>query len=150
MMRIALTALLVTASIGLPASAPEIKSTTRISIAAAHFAAPVEVTDQFVLTQSHVFAGRFIGDMLDKAPDSSWTRYTVTFDIQTLQGVKEAAYVVQYCADPATGEGFIYLPGRSEPAYRRNVSTILRVGQDGHWHRASNAWSAAINSYLRR
>ena len=149
-MRIALAALLVTASMPLAASAPEIKSTTRITIAAAHFAEPVEVTDQFVLAQSHVFAGRFIGDMIDGAPDAAWTRYTLTFDVQTLQGVKEAAYLVQYSVDPATGEGFIYLPGRSERAYRRNVSTILRNGQDGHWHHASNAWSAAINPYLRR
>jgi hypothetical protein len=60
--------------------------------------------------------------------------------------VKPAAYVVTYSKNRWTGEGFIYLPGRSEDAYRRNISTIIRDGQDGHWHHASQAWSAAIGA----
>jgi len=37
-----------------------------------------------------------------------------------------------------------------EPSYRRNVSTILRDGQDGYWHHASEEWSAVISRYVRR
>ena len=96
-----------------------------------------------------MFAGNFIGSPAPN-PGAQLTRYTVTFDIQTLDGVKEAAYVVQYCVDDSTGEGFVYLPGRGEPSHRRNISTILRDGQDGYWHRASDEWSAAMSLYVRR
>ena len=148
-MRIALLALIVTAPFSLSAVAPEIKSTTRITISADDLAGPIEVTDEAVLALSHVFAGTFI-DRLAPAPDARLPRYTLTFDIQTLHGVKEAAYVVLYSVDDMTGEGFVYLPGRGEPSYRRNISTILRNGQDGYWHRASDEWSAVINRYVRR
>jgi hypothetical protein len=93
-----------------------------------------------------VFQGSFIGPVA-AAPDETLPRYTVTFDVQTLDGVKEAAYVVQYCVD-RSGEGYVYLPGRGHPSHRRNISTILRDGQDGNWHRASDAWTAAMRPYL--
>ena len=148
-MRKTLLALILTAPLSLSAGAPEIKSTTRITVSADDLAQPIEITDDAALALSHVFAGRFI-DRLAPAPANALPRYTLTFDIQTMQGVKEAAYVVVYCVDNATGEGFVYLPGRGEPSYRRNVSTLLREGHDGYWHRASDEWSAVINRYVRR
>ena len=57
-------------------------------------------------------------------------------------------YSVTYVKNPTTGEGFIYLPGRGEEGWRRNVMTILRDGQDGKWHRAAGDWSRAISSQL--
>lgn len=126
--------------------AAEIKATTKISIAIAGTDAPArEVTDPNFLAMSNVFAGRFIGAPADVP--NTLTLYTVTFDIQSLDGVKAAAYVVRYGVD-GTGQAFIYLPGRGEDWYQRNVSTILRKGQDGHWHRASAEWSEAIQPYL--
>jgi len=80
------------------------------------------------LARSHVFSGKFLGPIAP-TPDATFTRYTLTFDIQTFAGVKQAAYVVQYCVSDITGEGFVYLPGRGEPSHRRNISTIIR---DGH------------------
>ena len=148
-MHVALLALMMTAPLSLSAIAPEIKSTTKITVSADGLVQPIEITDEAVLALSHVFAGRFI-DRLALAPDPTLPRYTLTFDIQTLNGVKEAAYVVVYCVDNTTGEGFVYLPGRGEPSYRRNVSTILRDGQDGYWHHASDEWSAVISQYVRR
>jgi hypothetical protein len=129
-------------------SATEIKATTKISVTARGASLPIEITDQEILRLSHVFAGAFIGAAA-AAPEPSLPRYTLAFDIQTAQGVKESAYVVEYCVDATTGEAFIYLPGRGEASYRRNVSTILRTGQDGTWRRASSEWSAALQQYLR-
>lgn len=130
-----------------PIVAAEIKATIKITIAAPTLPGPFEITsDSMLLSQSHVYKGSFIGAVA-KAPDAALTRYTITFDIQTLEGLKEAAYVVQYCVD-STGEGYVYLPGRGDPSHRRNISTILRDGQDGNWHRASEEWSAAIRPYL--
>jgi hypothetical protein len=127
--------------------AAEIKSTTKLTVIAPAASRLIEITDPDVLRLSHVFAGSFIGQQAS-APDASLTRYTITFDIQTLEGVKTSAYVVQYCVDDTTGLGFVYLPGRGDPAHRRNISTILREGQDGTWRRASSEWTAAIQAYL--
>ena len=147
-MGIALIALTLSAPL-LLSVAPEIKSTTRITVSASHLESPIEITETGLLALSHVFAGNFLGSRAP-APRAELTRYTLTFDIQTLDGVKEAAYVVQYCVDDQTGEGFVYLPGRGEASHRRNISTILRQGQDGYWHRASDEWSVAMSGYVRR
>jgi hypothetical protein len=148
-MRFALIALLMTAPLSLSAVAPEIKSTTRITVSAGNLSDVIEITDEATLALSHVFSGTFLSQ-LAPAPDSMLPRYTLTFDIQTLQGVKEAAYVVLYCVDEATGQGFVYLPGPGEEAFRCNISTILRKGHDGYWHRASDEWSAVISRYVAR
>jgi hypothetical protein len=129
------------------ASAAEIKSTTKLTVIAPGASQLIEITDPEVLRLSHVYGGWFIGDAAP-APDPALTRYTITFDIQTLNGVKTSAYVVQYCVDE-TGEAFIYLPGRGDASHRRNISTILREGQDGTWRHASAEWSAAIREHLR-
>jgi hypothetical protein len=84
-----------------------------------------------VLALSNVFAGTFIGTPTLEA-GSEWPRYKVAFDVQARDGVKIEAYVVQYSKNRWTGEGFLYLPGRGDDPYWRNVSTILRDGQDGN------------------
>ena len=57
-------------------------------------------------------------------------------------------YVVTFVHDPKSGRGFVYLPGRGEDGWKMNVSTILREGQDGHWHHAEREWSYAIAAVL--
>ena len=101
---------------------------------------PIVVIDPQILTLSNVYAGTFIGTLASE-PDKASLRYTVTFDVQTRDGVKKGAYVVTYSKNRWTGEGFVYLPGRGDESYRRNIGTILRDGQDGRWHQASEAWS---------
>ena len=58
------------------ANAPEIKSTTRLTIIAA--SGLVEITAPEVLALSHVFKGQFIG-ALAESPDSTFARHTVIF-----------------------------------------------------------------------
>jgi hypothetical protein len=128
--------------------AAEIKSTTKLTVIAPGATRLIGITDAAVLRLSNVYAGEFIGQAAS-TPDATLTRYTITFDIQTLDGVKTGAYAVQYCVDKTTGVGFVYLPGSGDPQHRRNISTILREGQDGTWRRASGEWSAAIQPYLR-
>lgn len=125
-----------------------IKQTVKLAITGSQLQQSIEITDPAVLALSFVFGGSFIGAPATE-PNPAWPRYTVTFDVQNLDGVKAAAYVVDYRTDSRTGEGFIYLPGPDDAHYRRNISTVLRDGQDGRWHRASAAWSAAINSRLQ-
>jgi hypothetical protein len=124
-----------------------VKETAMLTIDGPGLPQPVVVKDAQVLALSNVFAGMFIGALASE-PDAASPRYTVTFDVQTREGVKKAAYVVTYSKERWTGAGFVYLPGRGDGAYRRNIGTILRDGQDGRWHEASKAWSAAINARL--
>jgi hypothetical protein len=135
--------------IGLDASlhAAGIKETARLTVSGAGLSQSIEITDRSVLALSNVFAGTFIGATAT-APDTASPRYAVAFDIQTADGVKEAAYLVIYSKNRWTGEGYIYLPGHGDDWYRRNVGTILREGHDGTWHRASPAWADAINRWL--
>jgi hypothetical protein len=123
-----------------------IKETVKLNILGSRL---IEITDPGVLALSNVFAGSFIASRSEE-PDAAWPRITVVFDVQTREGIKAGAYAVFYCSDPDTGEGFIYLPGRGEAPYRRNIATILREEQDGRWHRASAEWSSAINVQLNR
>lgn len=125
-----------------------IKDTARLTVFGSGLQRPIEITDPPLLTLSNVFRGTFIGGPTTE-PDAAWVRYRVAFDVQTLDGVKAAAYVIYYCANSRTGEGFVYLPGPGDESYRRNISTILRDGQDGRWHQASEAWSAALNARLQ-
>jgi hypothetical protein len=129
------------------ANPPEIKSTTKLTIIA-DAGGLVEITAPDVLALSHVYAGQFLGAPTE-GPDSSFARHTLVFDIQTLGGVKHGAYAVQYVFDDSTGEAFVYLPGPGEAAYWRNLSTIIRDGQDGRWHRAHAEWAALLRAYLR-
>jgi hypothetical protein len=142
-----LMALVVAVGLAGSARAVGIKDTTKLTVSGAGLQPSIEITDPPVLALSNVYDGTFIAAPATE-PDAAWPRYTVAFDIQTLDGVKAAAYVVYYCPDRWTGDGFIYLPGQGGEWYRRNISTILRDGQDGRWHHASGAWSAAINGRL--
>lgn len=47
--------------------------------------------------------------------------------------------MVTYAFDPATGHGYVYLPGAADPDYKLNVSRILR-GVEGKWFHAWSAW----------
>jgi hypothetical protein len=56
------------------------------------------------------------------------------------------AYVALYEHDPATGRGYVYLPGGSDEHFRLNVASIHRQGLNGKWFRASQAWQSAFMS----
>ena len=76
--------------------------------------------------------------------------YTVSFHVQSPEWMRrpvKAMYAVSVARD-APGALWLYLPGRGEAGYVLNVGTILRDGQDGHWHRPSQPWAAAIAKYL--
>jgi len=124
-----------------------VKETARLTVTGTGLSEPLTVTDPGTLSLSNVFRGAFFGGPASE-PDAAWSRFTITFDIQTREGVKVSAYVLLYSRNPKTGEGFIYLPGRGDDAYRLNMSTIWREDLEGKWHRAAAEWSEAINSRL--
>ena len=105
----------------------------------------LELTDGATL--ANVWRGAFIGAPAIE-PDPTWARYVVAFYVEPPRQPVQMMYSVMYVKSPTTGEGFIYLPGKGEDGWRRNVMTILRNSQDGKWHRAASDWSRAIGARL--
>jgi len=128
----------------------------RIDISGGRLAAPVAVTDEPLLKLSSVYAGTFLGPVIN-AIDPSWDRYQVTLVSEArtfapelaLTGVRRP-YLLLYAMNPQTGEGFIYLPARGEHGYRGNVNLIIRDGHDGRWHQAFPAWAELLNAHIPR
>jgi hypothetical protein len=124
-------------------------STVKLTLTGPGFAAPVEIVEPSILDRSNVFAGSFIGETVDAAPQVKVATYTVSFDVQPPQNRPvKTAYAVSVARDARTGALWLYLPGRGEAGYRLNAGTILRDGQDGHWHRPSPAWASLLMTYL--
>ena len=124
--------------------------TVRLTIAGADLPAPIETSDPAAL--ANIWAGTFIGNPC-QAPDTSLPRYRVTFHVRWADGSTETVepkYTVLYVRDARTNAGFVYLPGRGEDGYTMNAKSMLRDGQDGHWHRAQPEWSEAIARALVR
>ena len=142
-------ALVLGASIGLDAKGPTVK----LTITGPGLAAPVEIVEPAILDASNVFGGSFLGETLQAAPPVETPIYTVSFHVQSPEWMRrpvKAMYAVSVARDTRTGALWLYLPGRGEAGYALNVGTILRDGQDGHWHRPPLAWASAIGTYLPR
>jgi len=129
--------------------------TSKITIKGSDLKTPIEITDPHTLASFNVWAG----------PGTTWSggtgppSWVQTFIIDWSQGVAEhpkglkryevsfyaklpnerLIYVVFYEYDPATDQGYIYLPGRTDEWYRLNVSTIIH-GVEGRWFRAWSGW----------
>ena len=136
---------LIAASIGLEAKGPTVK----LTLTGPGIAAPVEIVEPAILAGSNVYAGSFLGVTVAGAPQVKLAMYTVSFHVQPPQNRPvKTAYAVSVARDARTGALWLYLPGRGEAGYGLNVGTILRAGQDGHWHRPSPAWASALETYL--
>jgi len=140
----------------LPLAARANAVTVRLDIAGASLARPLVVTEPALLELSNVFAGRFLGPLTDPV-DPAWQRYIVSFAVErrtpspefALTGIQKT-YVVHYARDPGTDEGYVYLPGRGEPAHRLNIGIMIREQNDGRWHKAGQEWAELLNRHLPR
>lgn len=138
---------LVAGSIGLEAKG----TTVKLTLAGPGLAAPVEIVDTAILRGSNVWEGSFLGETLDAPPSEAGATYTLTFDVLPPEWMRQpprTMYTVLLARDAKSGGLFLYLPGRADPGYRLNVSTMLREGQDGHWHRPPSAWASAVAKHL--
>ena len=143
--------------------------TTRIVITDIERGSVSEITSRSVLDKFQVWAGR---GTYSGAPDQQtegtegfivdWPAGTVEQRPSRLRSyelhfyvaprnsaapgtgaAEELAYVVLYEHDPATGRGYVYLPGRSDEHFSLNVRSIHR-GLEGRWLRASHAWQSVF------
>jgi len=125
-------------------------TTTKVVITSAELQSPIEIGDPEVLKNFNVWSGpgTFSNDVegnegfiidwasgvvterpngLRKFELSFYVRYANRpFGEQTDQ----LAYVVSYSVDPATGQGYVYLPGKADEPYRLNTKAIYR-GREG-------------------
>ena len=143
--------------------------TTRITITSADLPSPIAITDREILKNFHVWAGpgTFVngvegndGFIIDWASGAVRERpsglrtYEVSFYVRHAnrpfdQQPDQLAYVISYEADPVTGQGYVYLPGRTDARYRLNTTTILR-GREGNWFRASVSWQQAFRQFVHQ
>lgn len=128
--------------------------TVRLEITGATIQKPIQVVNRNILDISNVYAGTFLGAPAQSV-DPAWPRYVVSFVVESRTPLPALAptgihknYVAHYSLNRQTGEGFLYLPGRGENGYRGNIGLIIRDGQDGSWHRASQTWADLLNPLL--
>lgn len=134
----------------------------QITITGPALAKPVEITDEDMLVRfffgsgpgNHSSDGRdyaaqpsFIVDWprgTTVEPAKELPRYEVEFQTDR---AGMSAYRVTYVYDAGTGQGFVYLPGKTDPRYAGNAGLIVR-GIEGNWFHAWNAWDAAVKPWL--
>jgi hypothetical protein len=120
--------------------------TVTLTIAPMNGAPPIHITAGDALV--HVWSDDFLGPIA-REPGAALERYQIAFHVLPNRSrAVQVMYVVMYARNTATGENFVYLPGRGEEHYSLNVSTILR-GHEGRWHRAVPKWADAVNRSLR-
>jgi hypothetical protein len=163
--------------LGLSAVVSAKGDTTRITIAGANLASAVEITDLDIARRFQVWSGPgtmvciggrancvdgkegFISDWPAGAVAQRPTglaQYQVSFHVIAARAdgapaAERRAYVVLYEYDPATSQGYVYLPGKSDEWYALNVAAIFRGGgREGNWFRASRAWQEVVVTYLPR
>lgn len=142
-------------------------ATIKITITGAGLQSPVEISDPEVLKNFNVWSGPgtfangvegtegFIVDWASGAvtgrPNGLRT-FELSFYVRYAnrpfsEQPDQLAYIVTYAVDPVTGQGYVYLPGKSDEPYRLNTKAIYR-GCEGNWFRANAAWEAAFRNVV--
>jgi len=144
-------------------------STTKITIASAELGRPIEITDPELLQNFNVWSGPgtfsngiegsegFIVDWASgavSARPNGLRTFELSFYVNYAnrpggEQADQLAYIVSYAVDPATGQGYVYLPGKADAPYRLNTTAIYR-GREGNWFRANAAWQSAFEELRPR
>ena len=142
-------------------------TTTKVRITSAELQSPIEISDPEVLENFNVWSGPgtfsndvegnegFIVDWASGAVTerpNGLRKFELSFYVRYAnrpfgEQTDQLAYVVSYAVDPATGQGYVYLPGKADEPYRLNTKAIYR-GREGNWFRATAAWQSAFRNAL--
>jgi hypothetical protein len=142
-------------------------STTKITITSAELQRPIEITDPEILKNFNVWSGP--GTFANDVEGSEgfivdWASGAVSFRPTGLRTFElsfyvryanrpfaeqsdQLAYIVSYAVDPASGQGYVYLPGKADEPYGLNTKAIYR-GREGNWFRANAAWQSAFRAFV--
>jgi hypothetical protein len=159
----ALLALLLAA---LPAAAKS--KTVKIRITGGDIVVPLEITDRGIVDSFFVYTGPGVainGKPANLDPDAQWGAFIdwprgrvqrkpagpLRFQVGFYCGGRSEwlCYQATYEYDPTCPDGFIYLPGRDDKRYTRNVSTIVH-GVEGSWFRSSSTWESLVRPQIDR
>jgi hypothetical protein len=142
-------------------------TTTKVMITSAELQSPIEISDPEVLKNFNVWSGPgtfsndvegnegFIVDwasgVATEHPNGRRT-FELSFYVRYAnrpfgEQTDQLAYIVSYAVDPATGQGYVYLPGKADEPYRLNTKAIYR-GREGNWFRATATWQSAFRNVV--
>jgi hypothetical protein len=144
-------------------------ATTKVIITSGELQSPIEISDPEVLANFNVWSGPgtfsngvegnegFIIDwaagVVTERPVGA-RKFELSFYVRYAnrpfgEQADQLAYVVSYAVDPATGQGYVYLPGRADEPYRLNTKAIYR-DCEGNWFRATAQWQSAFSRAFHR
>jgi hypothetical protein len=143
-------------------------TTTKVVIRGEGLRGPVEITDPQTLKTFNIWSGPgtrmngvegkegFIALWAD-GPVSTRPEGLRTFELffyvryanrPSVEQTDQLAYVVSYAVDPATGQGYVYVPGRADQYYQLNTRAILRR-VEGNWFHATASWENVFKAVMR-
>ena len=120
-------------------------TTTRIIVSGPGLLSPIEIVED--VGRFHVWAGpgtsskeaqSLIVDWAEGAVELPKALPVYKVSLETTRRDPNT-YVVFYTFDPSTNKGYVFIPGKSHPAYRDNTWLILH-GVEGKWFRAWSEW----------
>ena len=76
--------------------------------------------------------------------------YEVSFYAGCRTTEPSLVYVVSYAYDPSTQQGFVYLPGRDDEAFRFNHVMWHGHGLEGHWLPATSTWENFVTPLIAK
>lgn len=138
--------------------------TLKIVIQGADLATPIEIRDTKVLSSFAVWSGlgtysnkpgfdpttpSFVIDWSQGAtpePSESAPRHEVLF--YAARPNERLVYAVSYVFDAVKGEGYVYLPGKSDENYKLNVHTIVRH-VEGKWFHSWSKWDSIAQQLIQ-
>jgi hypothetical protein len=133
--------------------------TVKITIKGADLTTPIEIIDPQILANFRVWAGPGTSSNESQGLIIDWSKgpakgqpkgfpvYEVSFYVNLPK--ERLVYVVFYESDPSMDEGYVYLPGKADPSYPLNVSTIFH-GVEGKWFHAWSAWEKVARPLIAR
>jgi hypothetical protein len=135
-------------------------NTVKITIKGSNFKTPIEISDPKILANFQVWAGPGTssnekqgliidwsqGPVVLRGHGGMYQNYQVSFHTGPNDQI---AYVVLYGFSPGEEQGYVYLPGESDPWYGLNVRTVFR-GVEGKLFRAWDAWERVARPLIEK
>lgn len=135
----------------------------KITIKGGSLTKPIEIADTELLARFFYGSGpgnynsrgenawtgpSFIVDWPRGVANEPWKGLAV-YDVEflTSRTTDMNTYRVTYMYDAATQEGFVFLPGETDPRYRENT-WLLKRGIEGSWFHAWSSWDATVKPLL--
>ena len=137
--------------------------TIKLEVVGPGLVSPIEITDRTIVDRFNIWNGPGIQDLATSGAFIDWSRgkvqapsgstvYTVTFHQAGREPMHEyhKRYVVTCAYEPASRQGYIYLPGPQDgDVYKRNVFSILHE-IEGNWFHASPNWERYVRPLIRQ